>query len=77
MLRKRNPPLPGGSSALCRLPAPCSWTLPLWPVYSTVMSLVMLRAIVLELRGAENRWNKLERTGVVSVGGDHRAKPGG
>ncbi|MEZ5090046.1 MAG: hypothetical protein R2719_10185 [Micropruina sp.] len=41
------------------------------------MSLVMLRAIVLELRGAENRWNKLERTGVVSVGGDHRAKPGG
>lgn len=53
------------------------WTLPLWPVYSTVMSLVMLRAIVLELRGAENRWNKLERTGVVSVGGDHRAKPGG
>lgn len=52
-----------------------AWTLPLWPVYSTVMSLVMLKAISLELQGAENRWNKLERTGVVSVGGDHRAKP--
>ena len=35
----------------------------------------MLKAISLELQGAENRWNKLERTGVVSVGGDHRAKP--
>lgn len=51
-----------------------AWTLPLWPVYSTVMSLVMLKAISLELRGAENRWNKLERTGTVSVGADHRAK---
>lgn len=52
-----------------------AWTLPLWPLYSAVMSLVMLKAIVLELRGAENRWNKLERTGTVSVGADHRTKP--
>jgi cellulose synthase/poly-beta-1,6-N-acetylglucosamine synthase-like glycosyltransferase len=44
-----------------------AWTLPLWPVYSAFMSLVMLWAAVLELRGAENRWNKLERTGTVSV----------
>ncbi len=44
-----------------------AWTLPLWPVYSGAMSLVMLQAIILELRGAENRWNKLERTGVVSI----------
>jgi len=44
-----------------------AWTLPLWPVYSTLMSLVMLRAIWLELRGADQHWNKLERTGTVSI----------
>lgn len=43
------------------------WTLPLWPIFSTVMSLVMLRAIWLELRGAENRWNKMDRSGTISV----------
>ncbi|GAA4419506.1 glycosyltransferase family 2 protein [Georgenia halophila] len=43
------------------------WTLPLWPIYSAAMSLVMLHALWLEMRGAENRWNKLERTGVVST----------
>lgn len=47
-----------------------AWTLPLWPVYSTVMSLVMLWAIWLELRGADQRWNKLERTGTVSLPDD-------
>ena len=52
-----------------------AWTLPLWPLYSAAMSLVMLKAITLELRGAENRWNKLERTGTVSIGADHRTKP--
>lgn len=45
------------------------WTLPIWPVYSGLMTLVMIRAAWLELRGAENRWNKLRRTGTVSVGG--------
>jgi poly-beta-1,6-N-acetyl-D-glucosamine synthase len=49
-----------------------AWTLPLWPIYSAALSLVMLRAVWLEVRGAENRWNKLERTGVVSV----RPSPG-
>ena len=44
-----------------------AWTLPLWPLYSTLMTVVMLRAMWLELRKAENRWNKLERTGTVSV----------
>ncbi|GAB4085451.1 glycosyltransferase family 2 protein [Myceligenerans cantabricum] len=44
-----------------------AWTLPLWPFFSALMSLVMLRATWLELRGAENRWNKLDRTGTVSV----------
>jgi len=45
------------------------WTLPLWPVYSAMMSLVVLDAVRLELRGAENRWQKLDRTGTVSVEG--------
>jgi biofilm PGA synthesis N-glycosyltransferase PgaC len=46
-----------------------AWTLPVWPIYSTVMTLVMIRAMWLELRGAENRWNKLSRTGTVSIEG--------
>lgn len=45
------------------------WTLLAWPLYSSVMTLVMIRAVWLELKGAENRWNKLERTGTVSVAG--------
>ncbi|WP_242504444.1 glycosyltransferase [Promicromonospora panici] len=44
-----------------------AWTLPLWPFFSTMMSLVMLRAAWLELRGAESRWNKMDRSGRVSV----------
>lgn len=44
-----------------------AWTLPMWPLFSTAMSLVMLRAIWLELRGAENRWNKMDRSGTVSI----------
>jgi cellulose synthase/poly-beta-1,6-N-acetylglucosamine synthase-like glycosyltransferase len=49
-----------------------AWTLPIWPFYSLVMSAVMLRALWLELSGAENRWNKVDRTGTISVqlGGD-------
>ncbi|WP_020015360.1 glycosyltransferase [Promicromonospora sukumoe] len=44
-----------------------AWTLPLWPFYSAMMSLVMLSALWLELRGADNRWNKLDRTGTISI----------
>ncbi|MGW2091166.1 glycosyltransferase [Promicromonospora sukumoe] len=44
-----------------------AWTLPLWPFYSAMMSLVMIRAVWLELSRADNRWNKLERTGTISV----------
>jgi len=43
------------------------WTVVLWPLYSTLMTFVMLDAVRLELGNAENRWNKLERTGTVSV----------
>ena len=52
------------------------WTLPLWPPYSTLMSLVMLDAVRLELGRAENRWNKARRTGTVSVRGSGGAGPG-
>ncbi|WP_309222324.1 glycosyltransferase family 2 protein [Aeromicrobium sp. S22] len=45
------------------------WTVPLWPLYSTMMTFVVLDAVRLELGNAENRWNKLERTGTVSVRG--------
>ena len=45
------------------------WTVVLWPPYSALMSLVVLDAARLELGNAENRWNKLERSGTVSVPG--------
>ena len=45
------------------------WTAPLWPLYSTLMTFVALDAVRLELGNAENRWNKLERTGTISVPG--------
>jgi cellulose synthase/poly-beta-1,6-N-acetylglucosamine synthase-like glycosyltransferase len=43
------------------------WALPLVPLYSVFTSLTMVAALVQELRGKEARWNKLTRTGVVSV----------
>ncbi|MGG5175168.1 glycosyltransferase [Pseudarthrobacter sp. J1763] len=43
------------------------WTLPLWPVYSLFVGATMFWAVVQEVRGASARWNKLERTGVVSI----------
>lgn len=46
-----------------------TWTVGLWPVYSTLMTFVVIDAARLELGGAENRWNKLERSGTVSVTG--------
>ena len=45
------------------------WTVALWPLYSTMMTFVVLDAVRLELGNAENRWNKLERTGTISVPG--------
>lgn len=45
------------------------WTVVLWPIYSTAMTFVMIEAVRLELGNAENRWNKLERSGTVSVKG--------
>ena len=45
------------------------WTVVLWPLYSTLMTFVVIDAARLELRNAENRWNKLDRSGTVSVPG--------
>ncbi|MHA7223380.1 glycosyltransferase family 2 protein [Arthrobacter sp. RHLT1-20] len=43
------------------------WALPLIPLYSVFTSLTMVAALVQEVRGKEAHWNKLTRTGVVSV----------
>lgn len=42
------------------------WTLPLWPFYATIMSFTMLNALRQELFRAEQKWNKPERTGVIT-----------
>ena len=44
------------------------WTVPLWPIYSVAMGFTMAAALWHELRGAPARWNKLQRTGVVTAG---------
>ena len=49
-----------------------AWALPLWPLYSTFMGFTMAKAVGLELRRAPNRWNKLERTGVISINSTSR-----
>lgn len=42
------------------------WTIPIWPFYSTAMSMTMVRAWYLELRNKPQVWNKPERTGVIT-----------
>ncbi len=42
------------------------WTFPLWPFYATAMGMTMAAAIIFEIRGRPAKWNKLQRTGVVS-----------
>ena len=43
------------------------WVLPLIPLYSVFTSLAMVAALGQELRGKEAHWNKLTRTGIVSI----------
>lgn len=45
------------------------WTVPLWPCYAIMIGFTVVRALHLEITGAERSWNKLTRTGVVSVTG--------
>ncbi len=42
------------------------YVVPLWVPYSLLMDAVTVWAIMMELRGTQAQWNKLERTGVVS-----------
>ncbi|MER3457551.1 MAG: glucosaminyltransferase [Chloroflexota bacterium] len=42
------------------------YVVPLWVPYSLLMDIVVLWALILELRKSEAQWNKLDRTGVVS-----------
>ena len=42
------------------------WTIPLWPVFTTVIAGVMFEALWKEATGSASTWNKLARTGVVS-----------
>jgi cellulose synthase/poly-beta-1,6-N-acetylglucosamine synthase-like glycosyltransferase len=43
------------------------WTLPLWPLYATMLASIMVVALWQEARRAAAPWNKMVRTGVVSV----------
>lgn len=43
------------------------WTMPLWPIYSVFVGLTMIAALVQEITRRPSVWNKLERTGVVSI----------
>lgn len=42
------------------------WTLPLWPIYSTGLAVVMAVALWQEIQGGPASWNKMQRTGDVS-----------
>jgi biofilm PGA synthesis N-glycosyltransferase PgaC len=42
------------------------YVIPTWAFFSLMLSLVTITALILEAKGAPNRWNKLTRTGVVS-----------
>lgn len=43
------------------------WTVPLWPFYSVFVGLALASAVGKEVKRSPARWNKLVRTGVVSV----------
>lgn len=43
------------------------WTLPIWPIYSVFVALTMASALYMQAARRPSVWNKLERTGVVSV----------
>jgi cellulose synthase/poly-beta-1,6-N-acetylglucosamine synthase-like glycosyltransferase len=42
------------------------YIIPLWAPYSLMMDIVVIWAIILELWGTEAKWNKFDRTGVIS-----------
>ena len=42
------------------------YVIPLWVPYSLMMDVITIWAIILELWGTDAKWNKFERTGVIS-----------
>lgn len=48
------------------------WTVPLWPIYSVFIAFTLATALYLEIARRPSKWNKLERTGVVSIGGPRK-----
>ena len=53
------------------------WVFPLWPIYATLIGFTLAWGLIQELRGSERNWNKLERTGTISIGGLNVEKQGG
>ncbi len=51
------------------------YIIPLWVPYSLLMDFVDLWAIILELRGAEAKWDKFHRTGVITRRSKSGKKP--
>jgi len=51
------------------------YVIPLWIPYSLLMNIVVIWAIVLEIQGKEAKWNKFERTGVVTNESNARVEP--
>lgn len=49
------------------------WTVPLWPIYSVFVGLTMVWGIWLQLARRPSSWNKLHRTGIISITG---SRPG-
>jgi poly-beta-1,6 N-acetyl-D-glucosamine synthase len=43
------------------------WTVPLLPLYSVLTGLCLVAALTAEARGVKANWNKLQRSGVISV----------
>ncbi len=52
------------------------WVFPLWPIYATLIGFTLAWGLVQELRRAERNWNKLERTGTISISGLNVDKQG-
>jgi poly-beta-1,6 N-acetyl-D-glucosamine synthase len=43
------------------------WTVPLLPLYSVLTGLTLLAALIAEIRGVKAGWNKLQRSGIISI----------
>ncbi len=51
------------------------YVVPLWVPYSMLMNIVAIWSIVLEVQGKEAKWNKFDRTGIISGDSKTRIDP--